>query len=318
MRQAHNIVTFSVFRDGSGTNLVEVGASTAETNVATPAQADLQRNVSVDANGGYFAVRIVNDIQGMGVLPSLDEQPSKVGEEHKSPQQENTEVHKEMIDHNLKKYKCIKSGCAYLTNSIINIATHKKNHDDLEEVKVEHLVMNKYKKHLLNEVDTGPSIKKIKVMRRNESLPGLKCEHCPNMSYSFVSASDLSRHIEEVHGDFAELLKEPQHEKKGESSNDSPPLQIMTVSSSTPKENEVPKRIPRILRAGGGPSLQVQHVPIINLGQKQPPIQQEVKPIGGCSMLMVSNSLQSLNMKSLQVLKAEAAAHNVQYAGRYR
>ena len=49
----------------------------------------------------------------------------------------------------------------------------------------------------------------------------------------------------------------------------------MTVSSSTPRD-EVPKEIPQNIQIGTRPSLQVQQIPVINLGlPQQPQIQQE-------------------------------------------
>ena len=221
---------------------------------------------------------------------------------------------------NLKKYKCAKSGCGHLTNSIIEMVTHK---NDCIGSPGFGSVQN----------DNGLSVKKIKVMRRDGSLPGLKCEHCPNINYSFVSMSDLRRHVEEIHEgrqsdqDQSVDSQEPQVLQK--EIQDSSPLQITTVSSSTPKEDEVPRKVPRILRATTRPRppLRVNQIQVADARpQINPPAPgQEVKvkllpkppkPIESCSMLMVSRTMRGLDKKKMRVLKAEAAAHNVEVAER--
>ena len=264
MRQAHNIVTFSVSRDeleNAGAvvdNRVEMGAPETKTNVTeTPSIATIEEvgsqsdiiMVGEEHGGGGI---VFENLNAMGVLPLLlGEHPSKEldiesnikGEEHKSPQQKNAQLPDEMFDNNSKKYKCAKSGCGHITNSIKEMVSHKRycigspgfgqlqrdnsempqmvaetqnGHEPIPVI-VDNVVEpavskeDESKKSVkqfhggeemreLHEDDDGPSVKKIKVMRRDESLPGLKCEHCPKINYSFVTSSDLRRHIEEVHG----------------------------------------------------------------------------------------------------------------------
>ena len=43
-------------------------------------------------------------------------------------------------------------------------------------------------------------VKKIKVTR-DENVPGIKCEHCPDLTYRFVTAFDLNKHMEAMHGE---------------------------------------------------------------------------------------------------------------------
>ena len=150
MKQAHNIVTFSVFRDGLVISAPQANVAKT-TSIATQmeerSEGDLQINVSGDAHDGGD-----ENISGMGILPLLlGEQSSKdldkendiEGEEHKSPQQKspqhnkspqhktpqqrNAEVPDEMSVENSKKYMCAKSGCGYITNSIKDMVSHKNN-----------------------------------------------------------------------------------------------------------------------------------------------------------------------------------------------
>ena len=378
MKRAHNIVTFSVGRDVSGTahavveDVVGIGAPQAETNAATKCEAISQGEQQRDAHGGYEANGIVvENINGMGILPLLlgedssrdmDMENHIAGEEHKSPHQKKAVPNED----NSKKYKCAKSGCGFITNNIVDMVTHKKNHtisgqlqhgktelpiiasetdggnepslantdivrEDQSEKSFSVPVVEKRlekvslmrKKRPVHESDNVPSVKKIKVMRRGENLPGLKCELCPNMNYSFVTASGLLRHFEEIHEgqydgdqDMAFQGQQELHrdeEKEQERSDVCPPLQIMTVSSSTPKD-EVPKQVPQNIQVGSRPSLQVQPIPIINFGQQQPETQQvELK---SCSTLIVSTTLEGLLEKEANVLRAEATAHNVHEADR--
>ena len=98
------------------------------------------------------------------------------------------------------------------------------------------------------------------------------------MNYGFVTASDLSRHLEEVHGgpsDRYQVMESQgpqvlQLEEEEHLSDVCPPVQIMTVSSSTPRD-EVPKEIPQNIQIGTPPSLRVQQIQVINLGQPQQP-----------------------------------------------
>ena len=134
MKQAHNIVTFSVFRDGLVISAPQANVAKT-TSIATQmeerSEGDLQINVSGDAHDGGD-----ENISGMGILPLLlGEQSSKdldkendiEGEERKSPQQRNAEVPDEMSEQKSKKYMCAKSGCGYITNSVKDMVSHKNN-----------------------------------------------------------------------------------------------------------------------------------------------------------------------------------------------
>ena len=375
MKRAHNIVTFSVGRDVSGTahavveDVVGIGAPQAETNAATKCEAISQGEQQRDAHGYEANGIVVENINGMGILPllldddssrNLDMENHITGEELNSPHQKKAVPNED----NSKKYKCAKSGCGFITNNIVDMVTHKKNHtisNQLQHGKTElpkiasethggnepslantdivrgdkseksssvpvvekrlEKVALMRKKRPVHDSDNVPSVKKIKVMRRGENVPGLKCELCPTMNYSFVTASGLLRHFEEIHegqSDGYQDMKfqgqqELQCEEEKEPLRGGPPLQIMTVSSSTPK-NEAQTQVPQNIHVGPRPALQVQPIPIINLGQQQPETQRE--GVMSCSTLIVSTTLEGLLEKEANVLRAEATAHNVQEADR--
>ena len=213
MKQAHNMVSLSVSRDDAKVD------SDSESKVSMAIQWNDQDTSQANVEGSIQDVHGGEEID-QGHILLLGEHSSGTLDIESRTAAGTLPI--EMRVANLKKYKCAKSGCGHLTNSIIEMVTHKNACIGSPGFgSVQH--------------DNGLSIKKIKVMRRDGSLPGLKCEHCPNINYSFVSLSDLRRHVEDIHGgqkseqDQAVDLQEPQQLKNVTQREDmpggGPPLQ---------------------------------------------------------------------------------------------
>ena len=54
----------------------------------------------------------------------------------------------------------------------------------------------------------GGGVKKIKVVRRQENVPGIRCARCPSLTYGFLSEADLRVHHLEVHGEGGAMWRE--------------------------------------------------------------------------------------------------------------
>ena len=148
MKQAHNMVSLSVSRDDAKVD------SDSESQVSMAIQWNDHDTSEANVEGSMQDVHGGKEIVQDNILLLGDQSSGDLEiENHTSG---TTPI--EIREANLKKYKCAKSRCGHLTNSIIEMVTHKNacigspgfgsiSNDESD--------------------DSGLSVKKIKVMRRD-------------------------------------------------------------------------------------------------------------------------------------------------------